>query len=462
MVGLAEQEITVLKTQIRGDVILPEDESYDQVRQIWNAMIDRRPRLIVRCAGAADVKRSIHFAATHDLLLAVRGAGHNIAGNAVCDDGLMIDLSQMNSVRIDPQKRRAYVEPGAVLGDLDHEAQAFGLVLPLGINSTTGVSGLTLGGGFGWLSRKYGLTIDSLRSVEMVTASGDLVHASESENKELFWALRGGGGNFGVVIQFEFDLHPLDQDILAGLLVFPAEQGTAILKQYRDYVSDLPEESNVWVVLRKAPPLPFLPDEVHGKDVVVLALFHAGDHQQGQELVQSVRSFGQPYGEHVGAMPYCAWQQAFDPLLTPGARNYWKSHNFSEIKDEAIATILEYAAQLPSDQTEMFIGLLGGQITRIDQESTAYRQRDAQFVLNVHTRWEEASEDHHCVDWARTFFKATAPFATGGVYVNFMTDDESERIRAAYGAGYQKLVTVKTSYDPHNLFRMNQNIKPAA
>jgi len=461
MVGLAEQEITVLKTQIRGDVILPEDESYDQVRQIWNAMIDRRPRLIVRCAGAADVKRSIHFAATHDLLLAVRGAGHNIAGNAVCDDGLMIDLSQMNSVRIDPQKRRAYVEPGAILGDLDHEAQAFGLVLPLGINSTTGVSGLTLGGGFGWLSRKYGLTIDSLRSVEMVTAAGDLVHASEDENKELFWALRGGGGNFGVVIQFEFDLHPLNQDILAGLLVFPAEQGTAILKQYRDYVSDLPEESNVWVVLRKAPPLPFLPNEVHGKDVVVLALFHAGDHQQGQTLVQSLRGFGQPYGEHVGAMPYCAWQQMFDPLLTPGARNYWKSHNFSEIKDEAIETILEYAAQLPSDQTEMFIGLLGGQITRIDHESTAYSQRDAQFVLNVHTRWEEKSEDQRCVDWARTFFKATAPFATGGVYVNFMTDDESERIRAAYGAGYQKLVTVKTSYDPHNLFRMNQNIKPA-
>jgi FAD/FMN-containing dehydrogenase len=295
----------------------------------------------------------------------------------------------------------------------------------------------------------------------MVTAAGDLVHASENENQDLFWALRGGGGNFGVVTLFEFDLHPLQRDILAGLLVFPAEQGNQVLRQYRDCVADLPEESNIWVVLRKAPPLPFLPDPVHGRDVVVLAIFHSGDHQKGQTLVESLRNFAQPYGEHVGAMPYSAWQQAFDPLLTPGARNYWKSHNFTEITDDAIATILDYARQLPSDQTEMFIGLLGGQITRIDHESTAYRQRDARFVLNVHARWDNPAEDRLCIDWARQFFDATAPFATGGVYINFMTGDEKERIKAAYGTGYQRLVSVKNAYDSQNLFRMNQNIEPA-
>ena len=460
MVELAEKDVAELRAQVRGEIVVPGDASYDEVRQIWNAMIDRRPGLIVRCAGVADVRRSIAFARTHNLVLAVRGAGHNIAGNAVCDDGLVVDLSRMKSVRIDPEKSRAYVEPGAILGDLDHEAQAFGLVLPLGINSTTGVSGLTLGGGFGWLSRKYGLTIDSLRSVDMVTASGELVHASSQENDDLFWALRGGGGNFGVVTLFEFDLYPLERDILAGLIVFPAEQGTAVLSQYRDYVAELPLESNIWVVLRKAPPLPFLPEEVHGKDVVVLAIFHDGEEHSGQALLDALRNFGQPYGEHVGTMPYCAWQQAFDPLLTPGARNYWKSHNFTEISDEAITTILDYSAQLPSDQTEMFIGLLGGRITQIDQDSTAYRQRDAQFVLNVHARWEDQSEDQTCVDWARKFFKATAPYATGGVYINFMTADENERIKTAYGAGYERLVAVKNSYDPDNLFRMNQNIKP--
>jgi len=460
MVILSEQNVADLKAQIRGDVIVPGDPAYDQARQIWNAMIDRRPGIIVRCAGVADVKRSIGFARTHDLLLAVRGAGHNIAGNAVCDDGLVIDLSQMKSVRIDPQKSKAYVEPGAILGDLDHEAQAFGLAVPLGINSTTGVSGLTLGGGFGWLSRKYGMTVDNLVSVDMVTAEGQLVHASSTENTELFWALRGGGGNFGVVTLFEFELHPLEQEILAGLIVFPADQGRSVLSQYREYVTKLPDETNVWAVLRKAPPLPFLPEEVHGKEVVVLALFHAGDLEQGQALIEPLRRFGQPYGEHIGTMPYTAWQQAFDPLLTPGARNYWKSHNFSAISDEALATILDYLGRLPSDQTEMFLGLLGGRISRIDIESTAYRQRDAQFVLNVHARWENSSDDQKCIDWAREFFNATAPFATGGVYINFMTADEGDRIAAAYGPGYQRLVAAKNKYDPGNLFCLNQNIKP--
>lgn len=457
---LAEDLINDFKSRIRGEVVLPADPSYDEVRQIWNAMIDRRPGMIVRCAGVGDVMQAVTLAREHSLLLAVRSGGHNIAGNAVCDDGLMIDLSRLKSVRIDPEKRRAYVEPGACLGDFDHEAQAFGLVTPLGINSTTGVAGLTLGGGFGWLSRKYGLTLDNLLSVDMVTAEGKFVHASATENPDLFWGLRGGGGNFGIVTLFEFELHPVGPEIFAGLIVFPAEQGLQVLSRYREYVATLPEEMNIWAVLRKAPPLPFLPEEVHGREVVVLAVFCAGDERQGRALVEPLRSFGTPHGEHLGVMPYTAWQQAFDPLLTPGARNYWKSHNFTKLEDDALATIIDYAGNLPTEQTEIFIGLLGGQTSRIAADATAYAQRDAQFVLNVHARWEAAADDQRCIAWARDFFDASAPYATGGVYINFMTEEEGDRVAAAYGAGYQRLIRLKEKYDPGNLFRLNQNIKP--
>jgi len=462
MAILSENLISDFTAQIRGDVVLPADPSYDEVRKIWNAMIDRHPGMIVRCAGVSDVMHSVTLARDHNLLLAVRGGGHNIAGNAVCDNGLMIDLSQLKSVRIDPEKRRAYVEPGACLGDFDHEAQAFGLVTPLGINSTTGVAGLTLGGGFGWLSRKYGLTADNLVSADMVTAEGQLVHASATENPDLFWGLRGGGGNFGIVTLFEFELHQVGPEVLAGLIVFPADQGPQVLSQYRDYVATIPDEMNIWVVLRKAPPLPFLPDEVHGQEVVVLAVFYAGDEQQGQTLIEPLRGFGTPHGEHVGVMPYTAWEKAFDPLLTPGARNYWKSHNFSAMSDAALDTIIDYAGKLPSDQTEIFIGLLGGETSRIAVDATAYAQRDAQFVLNVHARWESATDDQRCIAWAREFFDASAPYATGGVYINFMTEEEGDRVAAAYGAGYQRLIQLKEKYDPGNLFRLNQNIKPVA
>lgn len=462
MAILLDEVIADFTAQIRGEVVLPADDCYDEVRQIWNAMIDRRPGMIVRCAGVGDVMQAVSLARQHQLLLAVRGGGHNIAGNAVCDDGLMIDLSPMRSVRIDPGKRRAYVEPGACLGDFDHEAQVFGLATPVGINSTTGVAGLTLGGGFGWLSRKYGLTVDNLVAADMVTADGMLVHASATENPDLFWGLRGGGGNFGIVTLFEFALHPVGPEVFAGLIVFPADQAAEVLDSYRRYVTTIPDEMNIWVVMRKAPPLPFLPAEVHGQDVIVLAIFYAGDEQQGQALVEPLRGFGTPYGEHIGMMPYTAWQKAFDPLLTPGARNYWKSHNFSVLSDDALATITDYAGRLPSDPSEIFIGLLGGQISRIAADATAYAQRDAQFVMNVHIRWTDAADDQRCIAWARDFFAASAPYATGGVYINFMTEEETERVKAAYGIGYQRLVHLKQKYDPGNLFRLNQNIKPAA
>lgn len=454
--------IETLKAGLRGSLLQPGAAGYDTARTIWNAMIDRRPALIVQCAGVADVIRSVAFARDHNLLVAIKGGGHNIAGNAVCDAGLLIDLSLMKSVRIDPNARRAWVEPGANLGDFDLEAQAFGLATPLGINSTTGVAGLTLGGGFGWLSRKHGLSVDNLISADVVTADAQFVRASAKENADLFWGLRGGGGNFGIVTSFEFQLHPVGPEILAGLIVFPFDQAKAVLARYRDFAGTMPEEMNIWAVLRKAPPLPFLPPDVHGKEVVALAIFYAGDIQQGQKLIAPVRNFGKAVGEHIGPMPYASWQRILDPLLTPGSRNYWKSHNFTQLDDGFIDAVVKYAGTLPSPHTEIALALIGGQASRIDPTATAYSQRDAKFVMNVHGRWETAAEDTQCIAWARELWDAATPFATGGAYVNFMTQEEGGRVSAAYGPNYDRLVKLKNAVDPKNLFRMNQNIKPSA
>ncbi len=460
--SLEESAVEQFKSKLRGTLLRPGERGYDEARQIWNAMIDRRPALIARCAGVADVLQSVELARGQGLLVAVRGGGHNIAGNAVCDGGLMIDLSLMRSVRVDSRARRAHVEPGATLGDFDREAQAFGLATPLGINSTTGVAGLTLGGGFGWLTRKYGLSVDNLVSADVVTAEAKLVHASEKENADLFWAIRGGGGNFGIVTSFEFQLHPVGPEVLSGLIVYPFEQARSVLQRYREFVEGIPEELNVWVVLRKAPPLPFLPVGVHGKEVVVLAVFHAGEAAAGRRLIEPLRSFGTLHGEHLGVQPYVAWESAFDPLLTPGARNYWKSHNFTTLSDGAISVIIEFAGKLPSPQCEIFLGILGGQASRVQPDAMAYSQRDAKFFLNVHGRWDSAAEDRPVMSWAREFFQAAAPYASGGVYVNFLTQEETDRIRAAYGPNYDRLVAVKNKYDPKNLFRLNQNIRPTA
>ncbi|MCF6156416.1 MAG: FAD-binding oxidoreductase [Candidatus Brocadia sp.] len=462
MAGIQNEVIEKFKSQVRGKVLLPGEPGFDTARTVWNAMIDRKPGLIVWCAGVADVIRSVVLARDHDLLLSVRGGGHNIAGNAVCDDGLMIDLSAMKSVRVNPETCRAYVEPGATLADFDHEAQTFGLATPLGINSTTGVAGLTLGGGFGWLTRKYGLSIDNLLSADVITAEGKLVRANAQENPDLFWAIRGGGGNFGVVTLFEFQLHPVGPDVLSGIIVFPFTQAKTLLVKYREFVDQISEDLNVWVILRQAPPLPFLPAEVHGKEVVVFPFLYVGDIEAGMRAIEPLRSFGQPHGEHIGSQPYTAWQKTFDPLLIAGVRNYWKSHNFSELSDNAIDSMIEYAAKLPTSQCELFIGLLSGQANRVPKDATAYAQRDTKFVLNAHSRWEKREDDKTCISWAREFSNATAPYATGGVYVNFLTQDEANRIPAAYGSNYQRLVQLKRKYDPTNLFRLNQNIKPVA
>jgi FAD/FMN-containing dehydrogenase len=460
MTQLPQTTVDDFKSAFRGNLLLPGDGDYEEVRQIWNAMIDRKPGLIARCKSPEEVAQVVKLARKHNMLVSVRGGGHNIAGNAVCDDGLMIDLSLMKGVQVDTNARRATVEPGCTLGDFDKAAQAHGLATPLGINSTTGVAGLTLGGGFGWLSRKYGMTIDNLLSADVVTADGAQVRASETENADLFWGLRGGGGNFGIVTRFEFQLHPVGPNVLSGLIVFPFDQAKSVITQFARFTETMPEDLNVWMVTRKAPPLPFLPADVHGKEMVALALFYAGDPAEGQKLIEPLRGFGTPLGEHIGVQPYTDWQQAFDPLLTKGARNYWKSHNFSSLSEGVIDAIIEYAAKLPSPHCEIFIGTIGGQTTRVAPEAMAYSSRDANYVMNVHGRWESAAEDERCIGWAREFFAKSQPFASPGAYINFLTQEESDRIAFAYGPTYKRMVDLKKKYDPTNFFRMNQNIKP--
>jgi len=451
-----------LQSSLRGSLLFPGDDGYDKARTVWNAMIDRKPALVVRCSGVADIRRAVTFAREHELLTAVKGGGHNIAGNAVCDGGLLIDLSNMRSVTIDPIARVAHVEPGATLGEFDHECQAFGLATPVGINSTTGISGLTLGGGFGWLSRKHGMTVDNLIAADVITADGNLLRASDNENADLFWAIRGGSGNFGIVSRFEFRLYPVGPDVFSGLVVYSLKEAASALKTFRDYVKKLGDETNVWTVLRKAPPLPFLPPQVHGTEIIAFCVFHCGNPDEGLKILQPVRKLGTVLGEHIGVQPYTTWQKAFDPLLTPGARNYWKSHNFVDLSDGVIDVAVRYARNLPSPHCEIFFGLIGGATTRPAPDATAYSHRNAIYVCNVHGRWETASEDKKGIDWARGFFRDATPYATGGVYVNFMTDDESDRIKSAYGPGYDRLAAVKKKYDPDNLFRMNQNIRPGA
>jgi FAD/FMN-containing dehydrogenase len=451
---------TLLRRRFRGTIAAPGEDGYDAARTIWNAMIDRRPALAARCIDATDVVEAVKLARDQSLLTSVRGGGHNIAGSAVCDGGLLIDLSLMKSVRVDPVSCTARVEPGATLADFDAEAQAFGLATPLGINSTTGVAGLTLGGGFGWTTRKFGLTIDNLLSADVVTADGKLMRASESENEDLFWALRGGGGNFGIVTAFEFKLHRHGPEVLSGLIVHPLENATELLRGFRRVANDAPDELTVWTVMRKAPPLPFLPEEWRGKDVLIFAACYSGDIEYGEEAVKPLRALGTPIVDVISPHAFVAWQKAFDPLLTEGARNYWKSHDFVDLSDGAIDVILDAVRKLPGPECEVFIAHLGGAMARVSATATAWPSRDAHFIMNAHTRWRDAAEDSAFIAWARRLFEAARPFASGGVYVNFMPDDEHDRIESAYGANYRRLAEIKRRFDPDNLFRMNQNIRP--
>lgn len=450
-----------LAASLRGGVFFEGEAEYDQGRTLWNAMVDRKPGFVVRAQGTNDVRQAINFARDNGLLIAIRSGGHQIAGHAVADGAVLLDLSQMNSVRVDPAAKTVRVEPGAVLGDIDAETQAYGLALPVGINSTTGIAGLTLGGGFGWTTRKFGMTIDSLLSADVVTADGSVLRASADENADLFWAIRGGGGNFGVVTSFEFQVHDVGPEVLAGLIVHPLEDAPELLASFAEILKSAPDELTVWVVMRKAPPLPFLSEDWHGKPVLVFAACYIGNEDGGGDALKKLRALGHPVADVIGPSPFAGWQTAFDPLLTPGMRNYWKSHDFDNLPKDAVAIMLEAIKTLPDPNCELFIAHIGGAMARVADNATAYPQRSSHFIMNVHTRWESASGDDACIGWARKLFDSTAKYSTGSVYVNFMPDDEVARVTGAYGENMQRLGHIKAKYDPDNLFRVNHNIKPS-
>ena len=462
MTGVGTTDLEALRGALRGQVVAPGDAAYEEARTIWNAMIDRKPAAVVRPGDAADVARAIEFARERDLPLAVRGGGHNVAGNATCDGGVVIDFSSMRGVEVDPATRSVRAEAGALLNDLDVATAAHGLVVPGGIVSTTGVAGLTLGGGFGWLSRKLGLTVDSLVSTDVVTADGESVTASEDSHPDLFWALRGGGGNFGVATSFEFGAHELGPDLLCGLVVHPIESAREYLQHHREVLAQAPEELSAWLVARLAPPLPFLPEEVHGRQVVAVGFVYAGDPDEGERLVEEqIAGFGSPYGKHIGVAPFPEWQQTFDALNAAGDRYYWKSHNLPELSDPVIDAVIDAVDNLPSPLAEVFIPHLGGAISSRPDDSTAYGHRDANYVLNIHGHWVDPADDERGIEWTRGLFDAVTPHATGTAYVNFLSDEGADRVRDAYPpAVWSRLVEAKRRYDPENVFRLNQNIPP--
>lgn len=457
---IAQPQIEALSAGLRGTVLLPGDAGYDAARSLWNGMFDRKPGLVIRALGTSDIQAAVNFARDNGLVMAVRAGGHQIAGLAAMDGAIQLDLSQMRSVHVNAREARVQVDPGALLGDVDRETQLYGLAVPTGVNSTTGIAGLTLGGGFGWITRKYGMTIDNLLALDVVTADGSIRRASRTQNADLFWACSGGGGNFGVVASFEFQAHPVGPEVLSGLVIHPIAAAPALLRDFRRICDTAEDDLTVWAVLRKAPPLPFLPAEWHGREVLIFAACYAGDMDKGAEAMRELRALGEPIVDVIGPHPFCGWQAAFDPLLTPGARNYWKSHDFTELSDAAIDVVLTAVANLPDPACEVFIAHVGGAMARVAPDATAFPQRDAHFVMNVHTRWEDKARDKACIGWARDLFARTAPFSAGSVYVNFVPDDEPGRLAEAYGGNMRRLRAIKAKYDPDNLFRVNHNILP--
>lgn len=449
-----------LRANLRGRLILPQDKEYETARTIWNAMIDRHPAFIVECTGTADVIKIVRFAAEKKLLISVRGAGHNIAGRALEDHVLLIDLSKIRYVHVDPEKKTATVAPGATLADLDYETQIYGLAVPTGINSTTGVSGLTLGGGFGWLSRKFGMTIDSLLSAEIVNVQGERILCSENHYPDLFWAIRGGGGNFGIVTSLTFKLDQVGPLVMTDLVIFDFKEANQVLRRYRELCKQAPKELTVWAVMRQCPPFPFVDASYHNKLVVILVGIYVGPLEEGKKYLAKLKELGKPIGEALAPQPFVNFQKTFDPLLTPGARNYWKTHNFKTIEDKMIDLLVEQASALPNAYSEVFFAQMGGETNRVSKEATAYPHRDIEFIMNVHTRWEKKSDDKHCSSFARNIFEALIPFATKGAYVNFVSEGD-DSLDAAYSENIAKLAAIKSKYDPKNILRSNLNIAPS-
>jgi FAD/FMN-containing dehydrogenase len=442
------------KARLRGVLLRPGEAGYEDARKIWNGMIDRKPALIARCAGVADVRHAVHFARTHNLLVSVRGGGHNIPGNAVCEGGLMIDLSRMKSVRVDPLRRTARAEGGVTWGELDHETQAFGLATTGGTDSTTGIAGLTLGGGLGWLAGKHGLACDNLLSVDLITADGRFLVASATENAALFWGVRGGGGNFGVVTSFEYRLHPVGP-VLAGPMLYPFERARDVLRFYRDFSSMIPDEVNTVCVLTAAP---------DGVPVVVIAVCYNGVIEVGEKLLKPLRDFGRPLADHLRPMSYPEIQSLVGSLTAPGRQNYCKSSFMTDISDDAIDTLVAYCATVPSPFTEVVFQQLGNAANRVRNTDTAFSHREARYELLMNSVWLDPADYEVNVEWTRRVAEAMAPFTTGRGYVNQMgieAEEGADRVKAAYGANYDRLVALKNTYDPTNLFRLNPNIKPS-
>jgi FAD/FMN-containing dehydrogenase len=445
-----------LKQDIRGQLLAPGDAGYDEARKIWNGMVDKHPALIARCTGIADVIHCVNFARANNLVLAVRGGGHNLSGNAVCDGGLVVDLSRMKSVRVDPARRTARAEPGVIWREFDRETQAFGLATTGGQISTTGIAGLTLGGGWGYLARRFGLACDNLLSVDLVTADGQFLTASAAENPDLFWALRGGGGNFGVATSFEYQLHPVGQ-VFAGIVAYPFQKAREVLKLFRDFTKSSPDEMASGIVLIT------LPD---GTAVVGIVLCYSGPLAEGERLVKHLRVFGPPLMDQIGPMPYTAAQQLIDGFYPPGIQNYWKSSFLREVSDDAIDIMMAHCSKRPTPTCHGLIEhQLGGAVTRADRQATAFVHRDVEYSFMAAGVCSDPSEAANCIKWAREFWEAMQPFSTGAVYVNYLgreADEGPERIKAAYGPEkYARLVALKKKYDPGNLFRLNQNIKPS-
>jgi FAD/FMN-containing dehydrogenase len=439
-----------LKNRMRGDVLVAEDPSYESARKVWNGMIDKRPALIARCAGVSDVIEAVAFARRNDLLLAVRGGSHSAAGLAMCDDGMVIDLSGMKGVRVDPIERTVQAQAGLLWGDLDRETQAFGLATTGGTVSNTGVSGLTLGGGLGWLMGKHGLACDNLLAVDLVTADGQFLTASETRHADVFWALQGGGGNFGVATSFAFRLHEVGPTVLGGLVIYPLAEAPSVLRFYRDFCATLPDEAEAYAAILTAP---------DGKPVVAMLLGYTGDLAEGARVLAPARQFGSPVADTVGPIQYLERQKLIDDLGTHGIHRYWKSGFLTELPDSFIDLVAEWAPTILSPMTVLGFFYFHGAASRVDPAATAFGLRKVQWDFDIISQWTNPAEAGVHVHWTREFWKDAEPYASG-VYVNHIAEDEPGRVTAAFGPNYARLVDVKNRYDPTNLFRLNHNIRP--
>jgi FAD/FMN-containing dehydrogenase len=458
---VGEATVAELQASLRGEVIRPGDPEYDEARAVWNAEHDKRPALIIRCSGTADVITAVEFARSQGLLVAVRGGAHSIAGFSTCDGGVVIDLSAMRAVTVDPQRRRAVAQGGTTWADFDHETQAFGLAVTGGLISSTGLGGFTLGGGIGWLLRKYGLSCDSLVGADVVTADGHLVHASADEHQDLFWGLRGGGGNFGVVTALEYALHPVGPTVLGGLLFFPGDAAQEVVTGWRKLTASMPDELSSLVVLTTAPPVPFLPESVHGKPIAVVGAVYCGPLDSAEEVVAPLRALAEPIADLLGPVPYVAMQQMLDPLWDAGAHNYFTSAILDGLPDDAIDEVLARWTAKPTPQSELHIHHAGGAMARVPQTETAFSHRDASYILNVIARSQDGAGFSGHVAWARETREALSAYGADAMYVNFTGDAGEDKVRASYPPQtYTRLVAVKDRYDPTNLFRLNQNILP--